>query len=803
MSITACSLRDAEELRLRGNDHFKASRIAVAAESYQSSLNCIRAAVEASEGGPDSPPSATWSDAVSSAQKSLGNLCTCLHMLPSHAVAGDPPTAAAPHHDARSAFANDCFTSARAAMALDVTFPKAYFFLAVAGAAVDPPLSPAAEGRHQNSTSGGRPGGIAIDGDESPHMSSLLAATIARYRHYSRLLQLSFIGQWLSPLTSSTKPMLDARSICRAAMHRENSVLLRALADRQQQQQTVGGPPLISVATDTVVHRNGLVACQYIPLGAPLLSLKHPFSVGYYDPRRTGAAAARETHAADHYYTNAGDVAKLCICCGTTFTTGVGSSAASLVVPRTCATCGLVKYCGIECQMRYASRHSWECGHFRTLESACNALNRTAAAAGRDSLAPELYELAAHTITTLSGIVNECPGWEVVKDLEGHADELATSQGATVAMVVDVLSSSGLPPRMLAHVAGITYCNSLQAVDRTGLGVGQLLYGNRVTYLNHSCDPNAAIDTEEDVSSLDAPDDSASGPLGVIRAMRPLSPGEEVTISYIPQLYYPRDLRRRALEERYFFSCKCPRCSSVDTPAARRGLEGALVVGDISSAAAYASESSAASRLRRALQLWSSAAASSRVNESSHSPDLAAQPWRLLPVASVSASDVHRATEYLLHANAFREAEWRAKVVPLATEVRECDPDDISPATLSELTQLRDKILPQVGHTSYLLQDLNNAMTFAGSVLGDATVVIASAAAEYVVMEALVEGALPAKVDKLRNLILALDNDDAAPQDGARTDVTTTVANPSVAAIARRADLIAMLSLLGGEAAAA
>ena len=70
--------------------------------------------------------------------------------------------------------------------------------------------------------------------------------------------------------------------------------------------------------------------------------------------------------------------------------------------------------------------------------------------------------------------------------------------------------------------------------------------------LNHSCEPNADIVWGEDASII-------------IKVLRPVPKGEELTISYIrPELPYAK---RQELLANYFFKCACPRCKA-DSAAA-------------------------------------------------------------------------------------------------------------------------------------------------------------------------------------------------------------------------------------------
>ncbi|KAI9598568.1 hypothetical protein BDF19DRAFT_346444, partial [Syncephalis fuscata] len=63
--------------------------------------------------------------------------------------------------------------------------------------------------------------------------------------------------------------------------------------------------------------------------------------------------------------------------------------------------------------------------------------------------------------------------------------------------------------------------------------------------LNHSCRPNCIYRFD--------------GVQLQVIAQRPISAGEELTISYIDWIYGPNE-RTNQLERQYFFQCQCLRC---------------------------------------------------------------------------------------------------------------------------------------------------------------------------------------------------------------------------------------------------
>jgi hypothetical protein len=116
------------------------------------------------------------------------------------------------------------------------------------------------------------------------------------------------------------------------------------------------------------------------------------------------------------------------------------------------------------------------------------------------------------------------------------------------------------------------------ARDATGDG---LCLNPRIRFANHSCAANTEIGHFEgaDAALGGVPGCSCSVGNYVLRALRPLRAGEELTFSYIGEhvLASPeeRDERRSVLHRRWGFWCECPRCEAQKKPVteAPRGVE--------------------------------------------------------------------------------------------------------------------------------------------------------------------------------------------------------------------------------------
>jgi hypothetical protein len=92
--------------------------------------------------------------------------------------------------------------------------------------------------------------------------------------------------------------------------------------------------------------------------------------------------------------------------------------------------------------------------------------------------------------------------------------------------------------------------NSHFITDHEDKRIGQGI-SIRASALNHSCRPNAALVSKGDFAE--------------VRVMRDIAVGDEVTISYIPELMTKAD-RHKELAKKWKFICKCERCEAGDQP---------------------------------------------------------------------------------------------------------------------------------------------------------------------------------------------------------------------------------------------
>nr|XP_043616501.1 protein SET DOMAIN GROUP 41 isoform X2 [Erigeron canadensis]XP_043616502.1 protein SET DOMAIN GROUP 41 isoform X2 [Erigeron canadensis] len=121
--------------------------------------------------------------------------------------------------------------------------------------------------------------------------------------------------------------------------------------------------------------------------------------------------------------------------------------------------------------------------------------------------------------------------------------------------------------------------NAVEVQDRIGQSVGIALYNIPFSWINHSCSPNACYRFLPPnhtagvqqclimpASSSDAVkgrlEEICGGPRLVVRSIKAIKKGEQVTIAYT-DLLQPKDSRQSELWSKYRFACGCHRCVAV------------------------------------------------------------------------------------------------------------------------------------------------------------------------------------------------------------------------------------------------
>ncbi|CUE89232.1 Hypothetical protein, putative [Bodo saltans] len=253
-----------------------------------------------------------------------------------------------------------------------------------------------------------------------------------------------------------------------------------------------------------------------IDAATPIASLLHPFSVVSYS----------ET-----------DGLGVCVACATPNTVGNDDGLH-------CPQCKRVWFCSDSCRASYSIQHAeHECAVFVKLTEMVKQIEV------RQLDVPNDFEdIATHCIVTRSAMKVKKSGYERIQKLENHMVEVSQTLAPIGSLMKDLFPNES--EEFIAQLVGAVRCNALEVCDATGLGIGQALHTTGLaSFFNHSCAPNCAIDHRSQS----------------ILTTRTVRKDEELSIAYIPQLYWPMNLRREGLADRFFFTCRCRRCSAAES----------------------------------------------------------------------------------------------------------------------------------------------------------------------------------------------------------------------------------------------
>lgn len=168
--------------------------------------------------------------------------------------------------------------------------------------------------------------------------------------------------------------------------------------------------------------------------------------------------------------------------------------------------------------------------------------------------------------------------WDQLLSLESHRNELSLAGGErwqdlllmmkaaktyssttqSLDVVLQIYCIVSATERSPEHVNDTDQLivNSFTLTTPTLHPIGLVLHP-KAALLNHSCNPNAVVRCDARLS----PHDSTFPQYGslAIHALRPISKGEEITVSYI-ETTFPFRQRQQELQDRYFFTCDCDLC---------------------------------------------------------------------------------------------------------------------------------------------------------------------------------------------------------------------------------------------------
>uniref|UniRef100_A0A2K5IKS5 [histone H3]-lysine(4) N-trimethyltransferase n=1 Tax=Colobus angolensis palliatus TaxID=336983 RepID=A0A2K5IKS5_COLAP len=189
-----------------------------------------------------------------------------------------------------------------------------------------------------------------------------------------------------------------------------------------------------------------------------------------------------------------------------------------------CSQCRVAKYCSAKCQKKAWPDHKREC---KCLKSC------------KPRYPPDSVRLLGRVVFKLmDGTPSESEKLYSFYDLESNINKLTEDKKEGLRQLVmtfqhfmreEIQDASQLPPAFDLFEAFA-----------------------KISLLNHSCDPNCSI--------------VFNGPHLLLRAVRDIEVGEELTICYLDMLMTSQE-RRKQLRDQYCFECDCFRCQTQDKDA--------------------------------------------------------------------------------------------------------------------------------------------------------------------------------------------------------------------------------------------
>lgn len=208
-----------------------------------------------------------------------------------------------------------------------------------------------------------------------------------------------------------------------------------------------------------------------------------------------------------------------------------------------CSACQWAFFCSATCQRAAWSAHKPDCRAVAGLpaearqhvEPSTMLAVRVAWLFIRERQSPRVQRIA----TLLSNAAHLTEAGTAALNAEAMlASRILFLQEAPDTQYVSVPFLTSILATVATNAIGIC-----ETTEYTDIGVG--LY-DRLALLNHSCDPNCVVVFERTNA--------------VLRAVKPIDAGEQLTISYIDRAT-DRNERRKQLAARYHFECACARCA--------------------------------------------------------------------------------------------------------------------------------------------------------------------------------------------------------------------------------------------------
>uniref|UniRef100_A0A8D0GI49 [histone H3]-lysine(4) N-trimethyltransferase n=1 Tax=Sphenodon punctatus TaxID=8508 RepID=A0A8D0GI49_SPHPU len=202
-----------------------------------------------------------------------------------------------------------------------------------------------------------------------------------------------------------------------------------------------------------------------------------------------------------------------------------------------CGQCKFAYYCDRTCQRDAWANHKSECSAIKKHGKAPN----------------ENIRLAARIMWRIEreggGLTEGC--LVSIDDLQNHVESFGEEEKKELRLDVESFlefwpsESQHLGMQCISHIFGVINCNGFTLSDQRGLqAVGVGIFPN-LCLINHDCWPNCTVIFNNGKIEL--------------RALGKISPGNELSVSYIDFLNVSEE-RKRQLKKQYYFDCTCEHC---------------------------------------------------------------------------------------------------------------------------------------------------------------------------------------------------------------------------------------------------
>ncbi|XP_019382175.1 PREDICTED: histone-lysine N-methyltransferase SMYD1 isoform X1 [Gavialis gangeticus] len=215
-----------------------------------------------------------------------------------------------------------------------------------------------------------------------------------------------------------------------------------------------------------------------------------------------------------------------------------------------CGQCKFAHYCDRTCQRGAWLNHKNECSAIKKHGKAPNENIRLAARI-MWRIEREGGGLTEGSLVSIDDLQNH---------VENFGEEEKKELRADVESFIEFWppQSQQFGMQYISHIFGVINCNGFTLSDQRGLqAVGVGVFPN-LCLVNHDCWPNCTVifnnGNHEAVRSMFHTQMRIE-----LRALGKISPGEELTVSYIDFLNVSED-RRKQLKKQYYFDCTCEHC---------------------------------------------------------------------------------------------------------------------------------------------------------------------------------------------------------------------------------------------------